>query len=118
MSIQGKFETVTIAAGADLSARQHKAIAIGGTIAATSALTIGFLQNKPAATGRSATIGWHGHMKAYAGGSLTVGDDVMVTTSGFIISATSAGNICGKVLTTAASGDLVDGLFSFIGQGA
>ena len=115
---QNKFETVTVNAGADLSAAQYKAIAIGGTIAATSALTIGFLQNKPAASGRAATLGYSGHMKAYAAGALTAGDDVMVTTSGFITSATSAGNICGKVLTTAASGDLVNGLFSFIGQGA
>lgn len=115
---QGKFETVTISAGADLSGAQYKAIAIGGTIAATSALTIGFLQNKPAASGRQATVGYTGHMKAYAGGALTAGDDVQVTTSGYITAATSAGNICGKVLTTAASGDLVDGLFHFTGQGA
>lgn len=115
---QGKFETITLAAGADLSGSQYKAVAIGGTIAATSALAIGFLQNKPAAAGRQATIGYAGHMKAYAGAALLVGADVMVTTSGFITNATSAGNICGKVLTAASSGDLVDGLFNFTGQGA
>ena len=118
MSVQGPYSAVVIAAGANLSAHQYKAIAIGGTIAATSALTIGLLQNRPAATGRQATIGWHGHMKAYAGAALSVGADVMVTTSGFITNATSAGNICGKVLSAANSGDLVDGLFHFTGQGA
>ena len=115
---QNKFESVTLDAGADLSTHQYKAIAIGGTIAASSLLTIGFLQNKPAASGRSATIGYSGHMKAYAGAAISAGGDVMVTTSGFIIDATSAGNICGKVLAAANSGDLVHGLFNFIGQGA
>ena len=118
MSVQGPFDAIVIAAGADLSTHQHKAIAIGGTIAATSTLAIGLLQNKPGAAGRQATVGWHGHMKAYAGASMAVGVKVMVTTSGFITTATSAGNIVGKILTAANSGDLVDGLFHFTDQGA
>lgn len=110
---QNKFDAVTLAAGADLSAAQHKAVAVGGTIAATSTAAFGLLQNKPAASGRSATIGYAGQMKAYAGAAITAGATVMVTTSGFVITATSAGNVCGKALATAASGDLFPGIFNF-----
>lgn len=111
---QGKFDTVTVDAGADLSAMQYKAIAVGGTIAATTTLTVGLLQNKPGASGRRAALAYHGQMKAYAGAAITVGAKVMVTTSGFIIAATSAGNVAGLALATAASGDLMTGLFNFI----
>ena len=115
---QGKFDTITVAAGADLSTHQHKAIAIGGTIAASSTLSMGLLQNKPAASGRSATLGYAGQMKAYAGAAITTGAVLMITTSGFVITATSAGNVCGKALATAASGDLFPGIFNFIGPDA
>jgi hypothetical protein len=111
---QGKFETVTIAAGADLSARQYKAIAIGGTIAATSTATVGLLQNRPAAVGRSATLGYHGQMKGYAGAAISAGAQVQVTASGYLITSTSNGNTIGVALTAAASGALFPGLFNFI----
>lgn len=111
---QGKFATVSIDAGADLSTHQYKAIAIGGTIAATSTAAIGLLQNKPGASGRHATLGYHGQMKAYAGAAITAGAPVQVTTSGFIIASTSLGNSIGVALTAAASGDLFPGLFNFI----
>ena len=110
---EGKYETLALAAGADLSAAQHKAVAIGGTIAATSAAAIGLLKNKPGASGRPATVGYFGHMKAYAGAAITAGAQVQVTTSGFIIAATSLGNCVGKCITAAASGDLFDGIFNF-----
>ena len=110
---QGKYETVAIDAGADLYTHQYKAIAIGGTIAANSTAAMGLLQNKPRAAGRSATIGYFGRMKAYAGAAITAGAPVMVTTSGFIIASTSLGNTIGKALVTAASGDLFPGLFNF-----
>jgi len=110
---QGEFQTITLAAGANLSGAQYKAVAIGGTIAATSAAAIGLIQNKPAASGRGTTVAWHGHMKAYAAAAITAGNPVMVTTSGFITNATSLGNQVGKAITTAASGDLIDCICDF-----
>jgi hypothetical protein len=113
---QGKFETVTLDAGADLSAAQYKAVAVGGTIAADSS-AIGLLQNKPGASGRRATVGYAGQMKAYAGAAITAGARVTVTTSGWLITATSAnidgGFVVGKALAAANSGDLFPGLFNF-----
>lgn len=111
---QNKFLTLTVAAGADLSAVQYKAIAIGGTIAATSELSFGLLQNKPAASGRQATLGYLGQMKAYAGAAITLGADIMVTTSGFLIAATSGSLVSGQALLAANSGDLFPGVFNFV----
>ena len=110
---QGNFNTIALAAGADLSAAQYKAVAVGGTIAASSAAAIGLLQNKPGASGRGAAIAYFGHMKGYAGAAITAGAQVQVTTSGFLIAATSLGNCIGKAITAAASGDLFDGIFNF-----
>lgn len=118
MAIQGHFDSIAITSSDDLSAAQYTAVDALGQTAAASENAIGLLQNKPAAAGRQAQVGYHGHMKAYAGAAITAGATVMVTTSGFIITATSAGNTCGQALTTAASGDLFDGLFSFPGHGA
>lgn len=113
---QGKFETVSIDAGADLSAAQYKAVVVGGTIAADST-AIGLLQNKPAASGRAATVGYAGLMKAYAAAAITAGARLTVTTSGYVTTATSAqidgGFVVGKALAAANSGDLFPGLFNF-----
>ena len=118
MAIQGKFESVTIQAGADLSAAQHKAVIVGGTISATSLLAIGLLQNKPNASGKQAHVGYSGQMKAVAGAAISINAVLMVTTSGFIITATSAGNTIGQALVAANSGDLFHGLYNFLGANA
>ncbi len=119
MAVQGKQEIVGISAGADLTGDQYKAIAVGGTIAASSQATIGILQNKPE-NGADAALAWFGRIKAYAGAAITVGDDLSVTTSGFLITlginANSGTGIVdvavGKALVAANSGDL----FDFIGN--
>lgn len=117
MTVQNKFDTVSISAGADLSAAQYKAVVVAGTIAADST-AIGLLQNKPAASGRHATVGYAGQMKAYAGAAISAGARVAVTTSGWVITATSAdisgGFAVGKALEAASSGDLFTGLFNFV----
>lgn len=114
---QGKFETVTILAGADLSAAQHKVVIVAGTIAADSITAIGLLQNKPDASGKHATIGYVGQMKAYAGAGISQGASVMVTTSGFLITTTSGSINSGKALAAANSGDLFPGVFNFVNGG-
>lgn len=115
---QGKFETVNIASGEDLSANQYHAVAVDGTIADTSATAYGLIQNKPAASGRASTLGYSGQMKYRAGAAISAGAQLMVTTSGWIITATSAGNAIGKTLAAANSGDTSPGLFNFIGARA
>ncbi len=115
---QGKYETITIQAGADLSAAQHFAVVVAGTIAADSLTAVGLIQNKPDASGKQTTVGYSGLMKGNAGAAITKGNKVMVTTSGWLITATSAGNVVGRALLAANSGDLFPGLFNFIGPNA
>ena len=111
---QGPHTSITVDAGEDLSSHQYKAISLAGTIAASSALAIGLLQNKPGATGRRASVAWNGHLKAYAGAAINSGSQVQVTTSGWIIASTSAGNTVGVAITGAASGDVFDGIYNFV----
>lgn len=109
MSTSGDKEIIAIAAGADLSAFQYKIVAVDGTLAATNAVALGVLQNKPK-SGESASVAYRGHMKAVCGGgSIAVGAQLAVTTSGYLITnATSTSGICGKAITAAASGALVE----------
>lgn len=97
-----------IRAGADLTgdASLHKAIAIGGTIAANNSTAIGLLKSK-GASGQQVRVAWFGEMKGVAGAAVTAGDKVSVTTSGFLITSPASTNPIGKALETAASGDLV-----------
>jgi hypothetical protein len=108
MSTAGDKEIVAIVAGADLTAAQYKIIAVAGTIAATNAVALGVLQNKPN-TGENASIAYCGHMKAYVGGAVAAGAQLVVTTSGYLITnATSVSGIVGKALTAASSGALCE----------
>ena len=114
---QGKFDSVTIDAGEDLSANQYFAIAIDGTIADTAATAFGLIQNKPPSSGRRTHVAYAGQMKGRAGAAIALGASLTVTTSGFLIttSATSGSSTpsVGKALAAANSGDTFPGLFNF-----
>lgn len=109
MSTQGQRNQIAIRAGADLRTFQYKIIAVDGTLAATNAVALGVLQNKPNSN-EDASIAYQGHMKAYCGGgSIAIGAQLAVTTSGYLITnATSVSGIVGKAITAAASGALVE----------
>jgi len=119
MTIQNKYDSVAISAGADLSAGQYKVINIGGTLALSGATSFGILQNKPAASGRAATVGYTGIMKARAGAAIAVGAGLDVTSNaaggGWVITVTSGSAAVGKALYAANSGDTFTGLFNFAG---
>ena len=120
MATSGKFMSIQLTAGADLntgggSGAQYKAVAVGGTIAA-AATAIGLIQNKPK-NGEDLMVGYLGHMKGVAGAAITAGARVLVTTSGYLITATGANVPCGRALATAASGATVEGLFDFTNAG-
>lgn len=108
MSVSGENSCIAVAAGADLSAQQYKVVTVSGTIAATNATALGVLQNKPK-SGEHANVAYAGHLKAYAGAAIAAGAEVVVTTSGYLITnATSTSGIVGKAITAAASGALVE----------
>ena len=113
MSTSGDKEVIALLATVDASASQHKVVDVNGTIAANNATAIGVLQNKPK-SGENASVAYKGHLKAYAGAAIAAGAQVVVTTSGYLITnATSVSGIVGKALTAASSGALVEFLGDF-----
>ena len=114
MTTDSDFEMTTVSAGADLTGadKLFKAVAVGGTIAATNAAALGLLRSK-GKSGESVSVAYAGEMKAYAGAAITAGDRVSITTSGFTIVAVDSRSTVGRALETAASGDLYRGLFNF-----
>jgi len=113
MSASGDKDTIAIAATVDMSTFQYKIAAIDGTLAATNAVACGVLLNKPK-SGEAASIAFSGHMKAYVGGgSIAAGDQLAVTTSGYLIkNVTSTSGIVGRAIKAATSGSLCE----FIGD--
>ncbi len=121
MSQHGRFNAIQVVAGADLSTgdgtgAQYKAVTVAGVIAASGTTAIGLLQNKPK-SGEDASIGYEGHMKGVAGAAITAGARLIVTTSGYLITAVGAIVPCGRALATASSGAMVEGLFDFANCG-
>jgi hypothetical protein len=114
MTTEVRRNVTTLTAGADLTgaASLHKAIAVGGTIAATNATAVGLLKSK-GPSGGNVSVAYEGEMKAVAGAAITAGALVSITTSGFVITAADSRSNVGRALETAASGDLFRGLFNF-----
>lgn len=117
MSVEGKYEAVTIVASNDFrTAHIHKAVTAGGLVAA-NASAIGLLKSKPN-VGEHCRVGVVGEMAYIAGGAVTLGANLTVTTSGFVVSTGSAsGTTVGKALEAASSGDLARGYFNFANAG-
>lgn len=115
---EGDFESVVVQAGQDfrVAGMLHKAVTAAGAIAAVSSTPIGLAKSQPN-SGQHLTIGYAGHMKAYAGASITAGSRVMVTGSGWMIAVTSGNTSVGKALETANSGDLFSGIYNFAAGG-
>lgn len=115
MTTEVQKDMVPLIAGADLSGDGtiHKAIAIGGTIAATNAATVGLLKTK-ARSGEGISVAYRGEMKAFAGAAITAGARLAITTSGFVITTADSRSSVGRAMETAASGDLFRGLFDFV----
>lgn len=107
MSALGETKTISVAAGANLSACQHKVIAVAGTVAAANDLALGVLQNKPQ-SGEGAALAYAGHMKAYVGGTVTAGLRLKVTTSGWLVAVASGDGAVGKAIKAASSGSLCE----------
>lgn len=117
----GDAKVIQLTAGADLNTgggtgAQFKAVAVGGTIAASNTTAIGLLLNKPK-SGEDAAVGYSGHMKGVAGAAITAGARLIVTTSGYLITAIGAVVPCGRALATCASGASVEGIFDFTTAG-
>ena len=97
----------------DLSSRYGFAITLDdGKIANDGAEASGILMNKPK-SGEAANCGTVGELPFQAGGAVTKGDKLTVTTSGYCISANSGSHLIGKATVTVTSGSMGKGQFNF-----
>lgn len=114
MSVYGNMKSIQAVAAADLSGQQYKIVSIAGTIAAGPDDAFGIQQNKPG-NGEDLTIGYEGHMKGIAGGTITVGAPLKVVSSGYltVVASGDPGSPCGKAIAAVASGGVFEGIFNF-----
>lgn len=101
-----------VRAGADLRTHQFKAVGIAGTVAITNEAAMGIQQNKPN-NGEDLSMVIHGRSKFRAGGALTAGQLMMVTTSGWLVAVTSGQLSCGRNFEAISSGSIGEGYFNF-----
>ena len=105
-------DSIAKTAGQDLSGAQYQVVGVSGTIVATNPLAFGIVQNKPL-SGEDTTILYSGRSKFKAGDTITIGDSLTVTTSGFIVAISSGDGVIGKALFAVASGGFTEGIFDF-----
>jgi hypothetical protein len=122
MATQDNMLTVTLEAGADLSAKQYYFVSVAsdGQIDPTGdgLDADGVLQDAPAAAGRAALVAIAGKVKVVCGGTVTRGGPVASDASGTAVNATSGDIILGVALETGASGRVIEILFQPRGAAA
>ena len=113
-----EMQTLTVPAGADLSAHQYGAVRGAGANAcniasfATDSDILGVLQNKPK-SGEAATVAYAGISKVLAGAAITVWNAVTVNGSGRAITVTSGSMCMGQAIEAAgADGDIISVLLA------
>ena len=67
----------------------------------------GVLQNKPAASGRAATVGIDGVTKVRVGAAVTAGDDLASDSTGRAVTATTGDIIIGRALEDGSAANVV-----------
>lgn len=113
-------EMYGVVATVDLSspALKYKIINLNGTLAANATQAAGILKYG-ANSGGTASVVAYGITKAFAGAAVsTVGFPITVTTSGYLIAASSGGLTVGRAMATCASGDIVSAAVDFRMLGA
>lgn len=91
-----------------------KGLTFGGTIAASPLQAAGIARST-AKIGQGVSVVYEGITKVKAGAAVsTVGYPLTLTTSGFVIAATSGSPSIGRAMTTAASGDLLKAMVDFM----
>lgn len=113
MATEGQYRSVPIETTVDhTTTPMHRAIQVNGTIASSGVNAVGLLKSR-APLGGAVAAGVSGYMKGWAGAAVALGARVTVTTSGYLITATSGTQGQGKALEAANSGDLFAGVFEF-----
>lgn len=110
MTIEGKFDVESVAAGADLTTSIYKVVSLAGTIVTGSPATsrVAGVLRSTGKTGEQVSYVYQGKTKAYAGAAVsTLGYPLVPASGGWLIAASSGGASVGRALATAASGDLI-----------
>ncbi len=122
MATQDNMLTVTLEAGADLSAKQFYFVSVAsdGQIDPTGdgVDADGVLQDAPAAAGRAALVAIAGKVKVVCGGVVTRGGPVASDADGKAVNAGTGDIILGVALETGASGRIIEILFQPRGAAA
>lgn len=110
-------QLISLEAGADLSSYQFKAVKVTTTanqvtFAGAGENAVGILYEPAGAAGRAVAVANGGVVRAYAGGSITIGGKVAAGADGVIVAATTGAHVLGVATTTGASG----AMFEFIWQ--
>lgn len=112
----GERMSITLTAQSDLSAQQYNIVHfegdngcdVGSMTQTMASGPIGVLENKPAASGRAATVTIHGKTRVRAGAAVTAGRTFTANASGRAIHPTSGQIVIGRALEAAAAdGDLI-----------
>lgn len=112
MARQENIQSISIEAGADLSAGQFRFVLVAADgqidlVAAAGGDADGVLLNEPGAAGEAATMQYAGVAKVVIGvGGLTAGQKVQSDASGEAILAASLDHALGKCLVGGAAGEL------------
>lgn len=121
MAYLNNLQTVSLEAGADLSAKQYffVAVAADGQVdpAGNGANADGVLQNDPDAAGKMADVAIAGISKVVAGAAITRGDKVASDAAGKAKTAVSTNRVLGLALAAAAAdGDVFPVLLKLAGE--
>lgn len=115
MAIEESLITISVPAGADLSAKQFTFVKVNSSGQAVAAATageyvLGILQNKPSAAGRIASVGILGVSKVVLDETVTPDDKIMTSADGQAAvgaAAAAPGNfITGQALIGGAAGEI------------
>lgn len=114
MAFKENVKTVSLMAGADLSAQQYALVVINASgqvvLAGAAADVDGVLFNAPAA-GRVAEVAIDGIVKVKAGGTFAAGANLTTDASGLAVVAATGNAVFGKALEAGVAGRIVSALF-------
>lgn len=112
MAAMEQVQSITLEAGADLSAGQFRFVLVAADgqvdlVGAAGGDSDGVLLNDPDLAGKAATVAYAGRVKVVIGvGGLAAGDKVQSDASGEAILAAASDHVLGKCLVGGAAGEL------------
>lgn len=120
MAVESTLQTVSIQAGADLSASQFCFVNVNSSgqlaLAGVDADIVGVLQDKPNAAGHAGSVAFAGRSKMLANGTIAAGGRVTSDANGKAIAVASGSAVsAGVALTAGSAGQIIDILIQIAG---